>query len=74
MPERIRHDLFISHSSKNDNFVRNLQQALTLHNVCAWIDSRELLPGGLLNPDITKAIDESSAYAVVVSPAALQST
>ena len=74
MPERIRHDLFISHSSKNDNFVRNLQQALTLHYVCAWIDSRELLPGGLLNPDITKAIDESSAYAVAVSPAALQSS
>lgn len=73
MPEKHTHDVFISHSSKDDDFVRALQQALTLHNVHAWIDSRELLPGGLLNPDITQAINASSAYAVVVSPAALQS-
>lgn len=73
MPKTYTHDLFISHSSKDDDFVRALQQALAFHNLHAWIDSRELLPGGLLNPDITKAINESSAYAVVVSPAALKS-
>ncbi len=65
--------LFISHSSQDDAFVRELQQALGLHSVDAWIDSRELLPGGLLDPDIAKAINESSAFAVVVSPASLQS-
>ena len=74
MPENYSHDVFISHSSQDDDFVRALAQALRLHNVYAWIDSRELLPGGLLNPDITKAINETSAFAVVVSPAALQST
>lgn len=65
--------LFISHSSQDDAFVRELQQALGLHGVDAWIDSRELLPGGSLDPDIAKAINESSAFAVVVSPASLQS-
>jgi tetratricopeptide (TPR) repeat protein len=65
--------LFISHSSKDDDFVRALQQSLGDHAVTAWIDSRELLPGGLLDPDIAKAIDEAAAYAVVVSPASLQS-
>lgn len=65
--------LFISHSSQDDAFVRELQQALGLHGVDAWIDSRELLPGGLLDPDIAKAINESSAFAVVVSPASLKS-
>jgi hypothetical protein len=60
-------------SSQDDAFVRGLQQALGLHGVRAWIDSRELLPGGLLDPDIAKAISESSAFAVVVSPASLQS-
>jgi len=65
--------LFISHSSKDDDFVRALQQSLADHGVTAWIDSRELLPGGLLEPDIAKAIDESAAYTVVVSPASLQS-
>ncbi|MBL8541860.1 MAG: tetratricopeptide repeat protein [Betaproteobacteria bacterium] len=65
--------LFISHSSQDDAFVRALQQALGDHGVNAWIDSRELLPGGLLEPDIEKAIDEAVAYTVVVSPASLQS-
>lgn len=34
--------LFISHSSKDDTFVRDLQQTLGLHDVDAWIDSRFL--------------------------------
>ena len=62
--------LFISHSSQDDGFVRELQQALDLHGVDAWIDSRELPPGGLLEPDIKKAIEEAEAFAFVVSPAA----
>ena len=65
--------LFISHSSQDDAFVRELQQALADQGLNAWIDSRDLLPGGLLDPDIKKAIDEASAFAVVVSPDALQS-
>ena len=65
--------LFISHSSKDDAFVRTLQQTLAGFDVQAWIDSRELLPGGLLLPEIKKGIDEASAYAVVVSTDALQS-
>ena len=65
--------LFISHSSRDDDFVRELQQALGDHGVSAWIDSRELLPGGLLDTDIAKEIDDASTYAVVVSPDALQS-
>lgn len=65
--------LFISHSSQDDAFVRELRQALADHKVGAWIDSRELLPGGLLEPDIKKAIHDSSAFAVVVSPDGLQS-
>jgi|GEM_PF-5244612 hypothetical protein len=31
--------LFISHSSQDDAFVRELQQTLGLHDVDAWIDS-----------------------------------
>jgi tetratricopeptide (TPR) repeat protein len=65
--------LFISHSSRDDAFVRELRAALADHGQDGWIDSRELLPGGLLDPDIARAIDESAAYAVVVSPASLQS-
>jgi tetratricopeptide (TPR) repeat protein len=66
-------NLFISHSSQDDAFVRDLRAALADHGVSAWIDSRELLPGGLLAPEIQKAIREASAFAVVVSTDALQS-
>lgn len=66
--------LFISHSSQDDGFVRSLQQALADLNQDVWIDSRELRGGDPLWPVIRKAIEEADAFAVVVSPAALQST
>jgi len=65
--------LFISHSSKDDAFVRDLRAALADLGQEGWIDSRELRGGDPLLTEIQKAIDESSAYAVVVSTDALQS-
>src|SRR6476659_141508 len=65
--------LFISHSSQDDAFVRELRAALADHGQDGWIDSRELRGGDPLWTEIEKAIDAVSAYAVVVSPAALQS-
>ena len=62
--------LFVSHSSQDDGFVRQLRQALADLNEDAWIDSRELCGGNPLWSEIQKAIEEASAYAVVVSPAA----
>jgi len=65
--------LFISHSSDDDAFVRELRAALAEHGQDSWIDSRELRGGDPLWPEVQKAIDEASSYAVVVSPDALQS-
>ncbi len=65
--------LFISHSSEDDGFVRDLRMTLADHGQAGWIDSRELRGGELLWPEIERAIEEASAYAVVVSPEALQS-
>jgi hypothetical protein len=65
--------LFISHSSQDDAFVRNLRTALADHGQDGWIDSRELRGGDPLWSEIQKAIDEASAYAVVVSTDSLQS-
>lgn len=65
--------LFISHSSQDDAFVRELREALELHGQGGWIDSRELRGGDPLWPVIQKAIEDASAYAVVVSTDALQS-
>ena len=64
--------LFISHSSKEDEFVRELRWTLADLKQDAWIDSRELRAGDPLWTDIQKAIESSAAFAVVVSPNALQ--
>jgi tetratricopeptide (TPR) repeat protein len=65
--------LFISHSSQEDAFVRDLRAALADHGQDGWIDSRELRGGDPLWPEIQKAIEAASAYAVVVSPEAFES-
>ncbi len=65
--------LFISHSSQDDAFVRDLRAALADHGQEGWIDSRELRGGDPLWLEIKKAIDGATAYAVVVSTDALQS-
>ena len=65
--------LFISHSSEDDDFVRELREALELHDQAGWIDSRELRGGDLFWMEIQRAIEEATAFAVVVSPDALQS-
>ena len=53
--------------------MRDLRAALADHGLEGWIDSRELHGGDPLWTKIAKAINEASAYAVVVSPDALQS-
>lgn len=66
-------DLFISHASADDGFVRALRMALADHGQHGWIDSRELRGGSPLWTDIERAITQAKAFAVIVSPAALQS-
>jgi tetratricopeptide (TPR) repeat protein len=65
--------LFISHSSLDDAFVRELRAALADHGQAGWIDSRELRGGDPLWLEIQRAIEAASACVVVVSPEALQS-
>jgi TIR domain len=65
--------LFISHSSKDDAFVRELRQVLGNFKQDVWTDSRELRGGDPLWNEIKRGIEEASAYAVLVSANALQS-
>jgi len=51
--------------------VRDLRAALANRGHDGWIDSRELRGGDPLWTEIQNAIDEASAYAVVVNPHAL---
>jgi len=65
--------LFISHSTQDKAFVREFRKALADHGQEGWIDSRELRGGDPLWPEIQKEIEAADAFAVVVSPDALQS-
>jgi tetratricopeptide (TPR) repeat protein len=65
--------LFLSHSSADDGFVRELRDALADLDQPVWIDSRQLKGGDPLWGEIKAAIGASAGLAVLVSPDALQS-
>jgi tetratricopeptide (TPR) repeat protein len=65
--------LFLSHSSADDGFVRELRDALADLGQPVWIDSRQLKGGDPLWGEIQAAIEASAGLAVLVSPDALQS-
>lgn len=65
--------LFISHSSADDDFVQELQQALGDLDQELQLDSRQLRGGDPLWSEVQDAIEEASAFAVLVSPNAMQS-
>jgi len=65
--------VFLSLATSDDALVRRLQQALALQGVELWIDSREILGGDPLWPVVQAGIEGADAYAVLVTPNALQS-
>ncbi len=60
-------DVFISHSSKDDDFVKELRRALEDQGLKAWVDSRELTAGNKLKPEIEQAIEQAGNFIVVLS-------
>src|SRR5215510_4557773 len=65
--------LFLSHSAADDSIVRTLQRSLGDVGHAVSTDSRQLRGGDPLWPEIQRAIEDSTAYAVLVSPSSLQS-
>jgi hypothetical protein len=65
--------LFLSHSTHDDAIARALQRTLGDLGQDVWIDSRELRGGDPLSAEIRQAIEDAAGYAVVISPASLQS-
>ena len=49
--------VFISHATKDDAFVKKLRTALESLNIPVWTDSRKLRGGDKLKPEIEKAIE-----------------
>ncbi|HEV3468406.1 MAG TPA: TIR domain-containing protein [Pyrinomonadaceae bacterium] len=65
--------VFISHSSKDDAFVKELRRALEAHNIPTWVDSRRLSGGSKLKPEIEEAIDLARQFIAVLSPNTINS-
>ena len=61
-------DVFISHSSKDDDFVKALREALESYGIRVWVDSRNLRGGSKLAPEIDLAIEQARQVIVVLSP------
>ena len=59
--------IFISHASADDNFVKELRLALEGQGLTVWVDSRNLLPGQRLEPEIERAIETARQVIVVLS-------
>lgn len=59
--------VFISHSSHDDSFVKELRQNLQFQGLEIWVDSQKLRGGDKLEPQIKKAIEEASAFILVFS-------
>lgn len=60
--------IFISHTTKDDTFVQELRAALEASGLRTWVDSRELIAGNKLAPEIEQAIKDARQFIVVLSP------
>ena len=59
--------IFISHASKDDDFVKELRTALESQRLPVWVDSRNLRGGAKLAPEIEQAIETARWTIVVLS-------
>jgi TIR domain-containing protein len=65
--------IFISHASKDDDFVKELRAALESQRLPVWVDSRNLRGGAKLAPEIEQAIETARQTIVVLSPNTINS-
>jgi tetratricopeptide (TPR) repeat protein len=65
--------IFISHASSDDAFVKELRLALEAHQLPVWVDSRALVGGNELAPEIDTAIEQARQVIVVLSPNTINS-
>ncbi len=59
--------IFISHSSKDDGFVKELRENLEALQLNVWADSRNLAGGDELEKEIKEAIQTARAFILVLS-------
>jgi hypothetical protein len=59
--------IFISHATKDDEFVKDLRLALQGQRLSVWVDSRNMRGGDRLAPEIQQALEEARSVIAVFS-------
>ena len=67
-------DVFLSHSSRDKEFVWRLRDDLQLYGVNVWLDEEQLGLGDKLTPEIEKAISEIRYLGLILSSHSVQSS
>ena len=65
--------VFISHSSNDKDVVSWIADVLKESGMDVWVDTREILPGDNWAEKIAKALEESQAMVVLLTPDTLNS-
>jgi hypothetical protein len=65
--------VFISHSSEDKSFVRELAKNIRQCGLTVWFDELDMRVGATITSTLTDSIDKSNWVVVVLSPAALRS-
>jgi len=71
--EEYEHDVFVSYSRKNSDFVDTLAADLKDHNISVWIDRLEIEVGDRPRARIEDAIDKCRYFCLVISDASMKS-
>ncbi len=74
MAEDFKYDVFLSHNSKDKPAVENIARLLRdVHDLKAWLDKWNLVPGEAWQDALEDALDESQTFAVFLGPSGIGS-
>ena len=66
-------DVFLSHNSKDEQWVIRLKDALEAREIDVWLDSDDIRPGDIFAKALEQGIHESKAVALIISPESMGS-
>jgi len=64
---------FLSHSSKDKSFIRQLAADLTSHGVAVWLDEQRIRVGDSIPEQVAQGLAESDYFVVAISANSVQS-
>ena len=74
MADDFKYDVFLSHNSKDKPAVENIARLLRdEHNLKAWLDKWNLVPGEVWQDALEDALDESQTFAIFLGPSGIGS-